>query len=285
MVEFAWHRRVRQRRRPAALILALSGWTDAGEAASTAASTLERLAGLVPYAHVDPDELYDFTAVRPLVEIDERGVHGIQWGTLVLRGPARQRGPAIFSLAGPEPQLRWKALASQIAEVAQGLAIQHVVTLGALLAGTPHTRPVALVGFSTRPELARELDLLPSHYEGPTGFLSVAQGVLQSSGVDVTSIWAEVPHYLAQFPAYPAALALAQATTTALDLDLDPTPELDLLIARTAAEIDQYVSDDPELVSYVGSLEHSYEIDQRTRRSAERISWEAQQYLRRFNAE
>jgi hypothetical protein len=285
MVEFVWHRRVRQRRRPSALVIALSGWTDAGEAASTATSTVEALLGLEPYGHVDPDDLYDFTAVRPIVEIDETGVRSLQWGTLVLRGPGRPRSPAVFTLSGPEPQLRWKDLAAELVELAAQLAVDHVVTVGALLAGTPHTRPVGLVGYSTVPDLAHELDILPSQYEGPTGFLSVAQATLAASGVDVTSLWAEVPHYLAQFPAYPAAIALARAIATALDLPVDPGPELEPHLARTAKEIDEYVTQDPELLAYVGSLERSYEIDQHTRRSAERISREAQQYLRRFSAE
>jgi hypothetical protein len=287
VAEVIWHRRIAQRRRPAALIVALSGWTDAGEAASTAAATLEDLLGLEAYAHVDPDDLYDFTSVRPSVEIDETGVRGIQWATLVLRGPRRSaRGATpVFSLTGPEPQLHWKALAQELVATAMLLAVDHVVTLGALLAGTPHTRPVGLVGYSTVAGMADELDLLPTQYEGPTGFLSVIQAAFDMVGIDVTSVWAEVPHYLAQFPAYPASLALAQAAAAALDLDVDPGPALEPYRARTAKEIEDFVAQDPELVAYVGSLERSYEIDLHTRRSAGRISREAQQYLRRFSAE
>ncbi len=281
MQDIVWHQRTRQRRKASTLVIALSGWTDAGDAASIAANRLVSGLNLTPIAHLDPEEYYDFSIVRPQITIDERGISEIQWSTLIFTGPPQRTAGPVFVGIGPEPQFRWKTAAVQLVELARYLAVDRIITLGSLLAAAPHTRPPKVFGYSTAPELMEMLDLESPNYEGPTGFLSVVQSAASAAGIGVVSFWVEVPHYLNQFPAQRSAMALLNRVEIALSRDDDLAAALAGDLEEIDREVAEFVLRDPELVGYVTSLETSYEQELSVRTSINSIAAEVEQYLRK----
>src|SRR5205807_2719975 len=75
----------------------------------------------------------------------------------------------VVLLLGVEPNVRWRTFTGLIVDFARELGIELVVTLGALLADVPHTRPAPVSGSASDAALIAELGLSPSRYEGPTG--------------------------------------------------------------------------------------------------------------------
>jgi len=191
------------------LIAAFEGWNDAADAAS---STLDRLISewdAEVVAELDPEDYYDFQLTRPHISVDGDGTRLLSWPTtrvLVARPPGATRD--IVLLRGVEPNLRWRQFCEEVLEVAEALGVQLVVALGALLADTPHTRPVPVTGTVSDPELGERLGLEQSRYEGPTGITGVFQDACAAADMPSLSLWAAVPHYVAQPPNPKSTLAL-----------------------------------------------------------------------------
>ncbi|MHB8190995.1 MAG: PAC2 family protein [Ferrimicrobium sp.] len=279
MENIVWHRRVGKRKKPATLVIALGGWTDAGDAASIAANTLIQASNARALAYLDPEPYYDFSVVRPHIALSAEGVREIRWGTLVFHS-ARERSPSPLIIGvGPEPQFRWKTCVAELSDLAAFLAVDRVIALGSLLAATPHTRTPKVIGYSSMPAIPGLLDMETIDYEGPTGLLSVLQSTLNEFGVEVTSLWVEVPHYLSQFPARRAARALLDRTELLLDFEPNLTPLTEAL-AESDREIAQFVARDPDLTTYVNSLEANYERERTERDSLNSMVAEAERFLR-----
>ncbi len=279
MDEMIWSRRVGRRRKPSTLIIALGGWTDAGDAATLAANAVVEVLGAQPLGHLNPEPYYDFSVVRPQIVLDETGVRGIRWGTIVFYMARERTASPVIVAVGPEPQLKWKSAMTQIVETMVFLGVQEVITLGSLLAATPHTRAPRMVGYSSDPSVRDIVGFDVTEYEGPTGFISVLQSAAEELGISVTSLWVEVPHYLSQFPARRAALTLVDSVELLLDAPLDLTP-FRVTIEDADQEIARFVAHDPELAAYVDSLEATYEQERSERASLALIVKEAEQFLR-----
>src|SRR6059036_4330502 len=129
-------------------------------------------------------------------------------------------------LLGIEPNLRWRTFTGLVVDLAKRLGVELVVTIGALLADVPHTRPVPVTGSASDPELVERLGLATSRYEGPTGIVGVLHDAFKNSGVPSASLWAAVPHYVSLTPSPKAALALCERLGDLLGADID-TAELD----------------------------------------------------------
>ena len=104
--------------------------------------------------------------------------------------------------------MRWRQFCAELLAACDELGGELVVTLGALLADTPHTRPIPVTGTATEPELVDRLKLEQSTYEGPTGIVGVFQDACVRLDIPAVSYWAAVPHYVAQPPCPKATLAL-----------------------------------------------------------------------------
>ena len=146
--ELRWVRRPSLRR--PVMIAAFEGWNDAGEAATVAVSHLAEEWSAQPFASIDPEEFFDFSATRPEVRLVDGGIRQIVWPTNEFSA-ARMgtTGRDVILLSGNEPQLRWRAFCRHIIEVATACGAEMVVTLGALLADVPHSRPVRITGSAT----------------------------------------------------------------------------------------------------------------------------------------
>ena len=210
MQPLQWEYRPDELRAPA-LICAFKGWNDAADAASSAITFVAGALGARRFATIDPEEFYDFQSTRPQVKLIDGHARRIVWPEVELFEARVPRAPRdLVLLVGHEPSFRWRTFSHVITELAEALGTQLVVTLGALLADVPHTRPISVTGMATDSDLVARLSLNRSSYEGPTGIVGVLHAACQDSGLPSASLWAAVPHYIAAAPNPKAALALVR---------------------------------------------------------------------------
>ncbi|MFQ5899397.1 MAG: PAC2 family protein [Candidatus Methylomirabilia bacterium] len=243
-------------RRPA-LIMAFAGWNDAAEGATTAARYLAQGLSAEKFATIDPEEFYHFGLSRPYVRFKsgsetEREIVWPATEFSVTRAPELSRD-VIVGVA-VEPHLKWQTYCHLVLELARRCEVSLVLTLGALLAEVPHTRPVKLVGGASDPELAARLGVRPSRYEGPTGIVGVLNTTCREQGLPTASLWANVPHYVSGVENPRAALTLVQRILEFLDarLDLTDLEESAQQFDRNLAEI---VAQNAKIAAYVRKLE------------------------------
>ena len=263
------------------LIAAFEGWNDAGEAASGAIEHLREVWGAELLTELDPEEYYDYQVNRPHVSLDASGIRQVTWPStrlFVARLPSRARD--IVLVAGIEPNMKWQQFIREVLGLAAELDVQMVVTLGALLSDTPHTRPVPITGTSTDASIGASLGLEASQYEGPTGIVGILQDACSRFGIPSVSFWAAVPHYVAQPPCPKATLALIRRIEDLLDV---PVPLGELVEDARAWEVgvDELAADDDEVADYVKQLEDARDTADLPEASGDAIAAEFERYLRR----
>ena len=266
------------------MLCAFEGWNDAGDAASGAVLHLEEVWSATQVAEIDPEDYYDFQVNRPEVVIED-GKRQIVWPSTrlsVARIPLATRD--VVLVHGIEPSMRWRTFTAELLGAARDLGVEMVVTLGALLADTPHTRPVPVSGTSSDPDIALRMGYEPSTYEGPTGIVGVLQDACTTAGIPAVSLWAAVPHYVAQPPCPKATLALLGRIEDLLDV---PVPLGDLPEEAKAWQIgvDELAAEDDEIAAYVRSLEEAVDTAELPEASGDAIAREFERYLRRRNVE
>ena len=235
------------------LLSAFTGWNDAGDAASSAVRGMIESWGASALAEIDPDVFTDFATVRPQVRLDEEHHRSIVWPTVGVWSVSLP-GTDVLLVLGPEPALRWRLFTEQIVGIADRFDVSMALSLGALLADVPHTRPVPLIGTATDDTMMERFELQRSQYEGPTGIVGVLQDALQRHGLSTASLWAAVPGYASQIPSPKAAMALVERACSMIG-----TPAPLNRFAAPAAEYDARVSSligaDDDMVEYVHRLE------------------------------
>jgi predicted ATP-grasp superfamily ATP-dependent carboligase len=239
-------------RRPM-LIAAFTGWNDAGDAASNSVRHLVESWNAQPIAEIDPEEFTDFATVRPHVRLTPERTRSIVWPTVGVWSASTPGGDVVL-LLGPEPALRWRLFTEQLVGMAQELDVSLVLTLGALLADVPHSRPVQLIGTATEQELIDRFDLQRSRYEGPTGIVGVLHDACARADVQSASLWAAVPAYASQVPSPKAALALVERSCEILGTP-PPTARLQQEARDYDDRVASFVADDSDLIGYVARLE------------------------------
>jgi hypothetical protein len=240
------------------MIAAFEGWSDAGDAASLAARYLSESWPVRRFATIDPEEFYDFTTTRPSVRLADGGTtRRIDWPeNLLLAGPMPGTGRDVVILRGVEPQLRWRAFTASVLGVASTLGVQMLLTLGALLADVPHTRPVPVAGAAYDSALASRFNVPISKYEGETGILGVVHEACARAGLASMGLWASVPHYVHQVSSPRAALALVERAAGIVGTRLDPV-ELRAAGEVYLQQVNERVADDEEASAYVAQLEEA----------------------------
>jgi proteasome assembly chaperone (PAC2) family protein len=241
-------------RRPV-LIGAFRGWNDGGQAATLAAGYLARLWGGRKFADIDPELFVDFQATRPHVTLEEGRTRKIEWPeNAFFRAPIPGSDRDAVLLVGVEPNYRWRTFTELIADLASDLGVELVITLGALLADVPHTRPSPVTGAATDPVLVEEFGLQLSRYEGPTGIVGVLLDACRRAGLPSVSLWAAVPHYVSLAPSPRAARALCERLASVLGIEVD-VGELAQAEEEYVEQVTQAVASDPETAAYVEELE------------------------------
>jgi proteasome assembly chaperone (PAC2) family protein len=260
------------------LVAAFEGWNDAGDAASgTVQYLVDRFNGEL-CAEIDPEEFLDFTSSRPQVKIGDDGERTIEWpATRVYAVELPGGGGDALLMIGSEPQLKWRTFCEQIVSIARETGCRLIVTLGALVAEVPHSRPVPVVGTVTDSGLQSELGLAPSTYEGPTGIVGVLGAACRDAGFPSASLWAAVPTYVPTAPSPKATLALLERTSEVLGMWV-PTTDLEIAAASYERQVSELVQEDDETSDYVTQLESRHDDD--TEGAGRSLVEEVERYLR-----
>jgi proteasome assembly chaperone (PAC2) family protein len=256
-----WERRPDGLRAPA-LVCAFKGWNDAGEAASSAVAFMGASLDAARFATIDPEDFVDFQATRPQVKLVEgrtRQVEWPEWEVYEARVPRAPRDLVI--LTGPEPSYRWRSFCAQVVELAEALGVQMVVTLGALLADVPHSRPVGVTAHASDPALVERLSLQAPTYEGPTGIVGVLQTACAEAGMPAASLWAAVPHYVAVAPNPKGALAILRRLESLVGVTVDAS-DLESAAVDYERQVTRAVELDPEVQAFVERLERAADAEE-----------------------
>lgn len=267
------------------MVAAFVGWNDAGDAASSAIEHLEDAWQAEVIGVIDPEDYYDFQVNRPMISLDETGTRSLSWPTTrisVARIPLAMRD--IVLVHGIEPSMRWQTFCDELLFAADQLGVSMVVTLGSLLADTPHTRPVPVTGSTSNEELTKRFGFEPSRYEGPTGIVGVLNHTAGDMDIPAISLWAAIPHYVASPPCPKATLALLNHLEDVLDV---PIPLGDLPEESRAWQVgvDELATEDDEVADYVRQLEEQRDTAELPEASGEAIAKEFERYLRRRGGE
>jgi proteasome assembly chaperone (PAC2) family protein len=278
----AWEGDPPQLRSPT-LVAAFAGWNDAAGAATAALEAVAMTVDAEPVAQIDPEEFFDFQVSRPTIRLTEGQTREIDWPQNALYAaavPTADRDLVLVS--GIEPNLRWRGFAKALLDAAERLKVEMVVTLGALLADVPHTRPVPITGLASDPELVERLGLSRSSYEGPTGIVGVIHDACRRRGLTSASLWAAVPHYVAAVPNPKAALALLRRLEGFTGIAVDAS-ELEDAIERYERQVNRAVSANPEIEELVQRLEEEQDSEPEAAEdvpSGDAIAREFQRFLR-----
>ena len=243
------------------LVAAFRGWNDAGEAASFAVGYLQATLDATLVASVPAEEFFDFQSHRPRIHIENGSLTGpIEWPRVEVfeTKPAPERH--LILVNGIEPSMRWPSLCNAILDMATELGVELVVTVGALLADVPHTRPVRVSGLSSPSELIEQLELRRPDYQGPTGIVAVLHAMAAERGMPAASLWAAVPHYVGAAPSPNAALALLRAAQELAGFTVDTT-ELERAVGQFEEQVDDAVRRNPQASNLVGELERVYDSE------------------------
>ncbi len=237
------------------LITAFRGWNDGGQGATMAAGFLARHWAAERFADIDPENYFDFQATRPQVTLEDGITRRIEWPeNEFLHARVESLGRDVILLLGVEPNLRWRTFNALIVGLAQRLGVDLVISLGALLADVPHTRPAPVSGTASTPVLVKQLELEQSRYEGPTGIVGVLHDAFREAGIPSASLWAAVPHYVSMTPSPRAALALCDRLAELLGGEIDLTELREASVAYER-QVSEAVVGDTETLQYVEELE------------------------------
>src|SRR5919109_587253 len=237
------------------LIAAFRGWNDGAQAASLAAGYLAKTWQAQRFAEVDPEEFFDFQATRPHVSLEAGVTRKIDWPETAFYH-ARPEGldRDVVLLLGIEPNLRWRTFTELLVGLVRELGVEMMITLGALLADVPHTRPSPVTGSASDPDLVRKLGLSESRYEGPTGIVGVLHDACRRAEIPSASLWVAVPHYVSLTPSPRAAVALCERLGGLIGLDIG-VEELEEAARSYEEQVSEAVASDEETAAYVEGLE------------------------------
>jgi proteasome assembly chaperone (PAC2) family protein len=290
MSDVIW--RERPELRAPVMVCAFRGWNDAGEAATAALSYIRGSFEAREVAGIDPEDFYDFTAVRPSVRLTEGSMREVEWPENSFSvAPVPGAEGDLVMLQGVEPSLRWRRFTEDVVTTARELGVRMVITLGALLADVPHSRPVAITGITSDQTLVERLGFEPPSYEGPTGIVGVLQHACAEAGLPAVSLWASVPHYVAASPNPKVALALVRAFEGTAGLAVDGG-ELESAADDYERQVTAAVASDPEVKAFVERLENAMDEvqaenppDEGQLPSADTIASDFQRFLRQRGPE
>lgn len=234
------------------LVAAFDGWIDAGSASTTAA---ERLAGDgETIATFEGDVLFDYRARRPTLEIVDGRLSELTWPELSVKR-ARIEERDLLVLTGAEPDYRWQELSEAVVELVRRLDVAEWISLGAIPAAVPHTRPVPILGTESSSGLLRAEVRAGPHglLRVPAATLSVLELAVSQAGIPAVGYFGQVPHYVSgPYPAAAVALAKTVGRHLAVDVDLaDLTEDARQLRMR----LDAATAVDDTTRSYVERLE------------------------------
>lgn len=266
--------------RTTVMLAAFEGWNDAGDAASDALKHLHNLWGASKAATLDPDEYYDFQFTRPSIQRSGGGKR-IKWpSTSLTKASVPGTSIDVVFVHGVEPSYKWRAYTAELLAHATEMNVDYLILVGALLADVPHTRPIPVSASSEEEDLQERLDVEASHYEGPIGIVGVLSELAHLASLPTLSVWAAVPHYVAQSPSPKATLALLNRLEELLQVPLD-TEDMAEDAEAWERGVDELATEDPEIADYVKQLEEAKDTVDLPEASGESIAREFERYLKK----
>mgnify|MGYP006267726045 CR=1 FL=1 len=263
------------------LIAAFEGWNDAAESATGAIEHLLTVWSHNRVAKLDSEDYYDYQVNRPNIRVDEKVVREIIWpNTTIYEVSTPHLENDFLIVKGIEPSMRWRSFCDELLDLADDYEVSMIVTLGALLADSPHSRPIVVTGSGAHPDVASRLGVEISRYEGPTGIIGVLQDATHRRDIDAVSLWASVPHYVSTPPCPKASLALINALEDFLDISI-AQGDLPERSQSWEKQVDQLASEDLEVGEYVKQLEKSKDDNELPTMTGDAIAREVERYLRR----
>ena len=264
-------------------VAAFEGWNDAAEAASGVVNHLGIAWESTPIAAIDPDDFYDFQVNRPVIEVVAGKTERLVWPTTRLslaRASDTGLSRDIVLVHGVEPNMRWRGFTDELISGLTELGVEMMILIGALLADSPHTRPVPVQVSGSESKLLHGVGSEPTDYKGSSGIVGVLQYMSAAADIPVVSLWASVPHYVAQSPSPKVTLALLRAVEDVLDVSL---PQADLPEEARAWErgVDELAQQDSDVAEYVRTLEEAKDATDLPEASGDAIAREFERYLRR----
>jgi proteasome assembly chaperone (PAC2) family protein len=268
------------------VVVAFEGWNDAGDAASDAVEHLDAVWEADPVAEIDDEAYYDYQVNRPVIRQIDGVTRELVWPSMRIshcRPPGGDRD--VVLMHGVEPNMRWRTFCVELLAMADKLNVDTVVILGALLADTPHTRPVPVSGTAYSPESASRFGLTESRYEGPAGIAGVFQHACVTAGIPAVTFWAAVPHYVSQPPSPKATVALLRRVEDVLDLEV-PLDDLPAQSEQWEQAVTEMTAEDDEIAEYVSSLEQRGDAEVDLHEALSKVDGDAlaaefERYLRR----
>lgn len=235
------------------LVVALSGWVDAGLAGSGALSALrEQLDDADEFAQIDLTDHMDLQQTRPNAHWSEGGDRIIEWPEITF--VSGRLGRDVVLVSGPEPSLRWPSMAAAIVDVARTLRVRDACTVAGMPSLVSHRRPVPVLSTATHHSLAQEIAPLRMAYGGPTGLQTIVQRALGDADVRSAGLWAQVPQYVSGSPSPPAVRALLRRLAEIGRLELDLRP-LDARCDAYATRVDAGLASRPEVQEVVDRID------------------------------
>jgi len=280
MEQLLWHRDPPRLLRSPILVTAWDGWFDVGGAATAAVEAM-RGSNATHLASIDADEFFDFNEHRPHLRIGPEGRRIVEWpanNVHCLALDDRERD--LVFIEGVEPHLRWRTFVDTVLEVIERLDVKLVVTLGAMIAEIPHTRPPTITGSTTDAKLGKLLRLNLPSYQGPTGIVGALHQRLDSLKIPAVSLRASVPHYVSGAPNPKASRALLERFERVTGL---PThwAELDEETLDWEAQVNEAMAENDEIVQYVLALEERYDTQaESSLPTSEDLAAEFERFLR-----
>jgi hypothetical protein len=258
------------------LIAAFDGWIDAAGAATACANHIAEDGRVI--ASFDVDSLNDYRARRPVLDVVDGVLARMQWPDIVLRHAAFG-GRDLLVLVGPEPDYKWKQLGDDLLELALRLGVVEWISLGAIPAAVPHTRPVPVLATAST-----DASLRDGEQQGPGGILRVPAAALSAvemtvaaAGIPAIGYYAQVPHYIGASAYAPATLALLQHVERRLGVTVPLRTLGDDAIAQRE-RLDAAIAEDDDSKEYLTRLEALASEERMP--SGDEIASEIERYLK-----
>lgn len=233
------------------MLLAMTGWVDAASVGTDAAERIAEEGDVV--AAFEPDALFDYRSSRPTLHFSSGDLTDIVWPRLEIIHRSVD-GVELLIATGNEPDFRWQELTREFVELAQRYNVAKFVTLGAVPAPVPHTRPVRVVCTTSDSELLRDGDeVMPDDLVVPGAAVSVLRQGIADAGLPAIGYWAQVPHYL-QSPFHPGVLSLIERVGRQIDVRF-PIGDLAIEASAQLEQIDADLAERDDARQYVERLE------------------------------
>lgn len=267
----------------AVMISAFEGWNDACQAATNVIRHLVSTYESREIRHIRCDGYYDYQVARPML-CNAGGRRRILWPQTTFYEIDIAPATHLYAQIAPEPNYRWMDYCRQSLHIAEELDVTDIITLGAMFADCPHTRPLPLDVSDCHCQCDMDRE-----YSGPVGIPTVLDAVADDEGFNTTTVWVSIPQYLGSDECAQGTMQMLDRLSciTGVELSYGDLPNK---AAQWKSQADMLVRCNDDLSAYVEHLEKEYDLNVKAHKvadfgapAAEQLVREAEAYLRDCN--